>query len=257
MVSECGLWADTGLNRNKQISFSDTCTLIHKFYYKCKHYKEIKLRSWVSDKCMIEIIILKYATFSVAHKTLFQHETFTQQFCIIPANNHFKNLLASKRYIKPHKRVKVSLLLHSIDSNIFFLVSNRKDAAAKVEHCHHLLQEKLTESLARTLMYGGWDSIDGIRTCTGWTVPESNPSGGRYFPCRPEQFRGPSSLLFKGYCVLPGGKTWCCPSTPFYCRGCEWVGATSQPPICACSGMSWGELYLSYYVLIFNFAGVF
>jgi hypothetical protein len=59
---------------------------------------------------MVEIIILKYATFSVPHKTVFQHEKFTQQFYIIPANNHFKNLLASKRYIKPHKRVKVYLL---------------------------------------------------------------------------------------------------------------------------------------------------
>jgi len=60
---------------------------------------------------VIEITILKYATFSVAHKTVFQHEKFTQQIYIIPANNHFKNLLASKRYIKPHKRVRVCLLL--------------------------------------------------------------------------------------------------------------------------------------------------
>ena len=91
-----------------------------------------------------------------------------------------------------------------IDSDIFFLVSNRKDAAAKTEHYHHLLKEQLAESLARTVTYGGWDSVDGIETFTGWTVRESNPSGGRYFPCRPEQFRGAPSLLYKRVICLSG-----------------------------------------------------
>lgn len=43
-------------------------------------------------------------------------------------------------------------------------------------------KENLTESLARTAIYSGWDSIDGIETWTGWTVRESNPiEGGAIF----------------------------------------------------------------------------
>jgi hypothetical protein len=84
---------------------------------------------------------------------------------------------------------------------------------------------------------GGWDSIDGIGTCTGWMVRESNPSGGRHFPCRPEWFRGPFSLLVKMYCVLPGLKVDAVhlpPSTAAVVSGCEWAGATSPPAIYAC-----------------------
>jgi hypothetical protein len=79
-----------------------------------------------------------------------------------------------------------------IDSNIFFLVSNREDAAPKTEHHHHLLQGKMTESLARIVIYDGWDSTDGIGTWTEWTVRESNPSGETIFSLPPRAVPRPT-----------------------------------------------------------------
>jgi len=32
----------------------------------------------------------------------------------------------------------------------------------------------------------------------------------------------------------------------FYCRDCEWVGATLSPPLCARMSMSWGDITSSY-----------
>jgi len=39
---------------------------------------------------------------------------------------------------------------------------------------------------------------------------------------------------------------WWWPPTPFYCRDYVWVGATLSPPLCACMGMSWGDIKSSY-----------
>ena len=44
------------------------------------------------------------------------------------------------------------------------------------------------------------------RLATGWTVRGSNPSGGELFRTCPDRPWGPSSLLYNGYRVFPGGK---------------------------------------------------
>ena len=52
---------------------------------------------------------------------------------------------------------------------------------------------------------------------TGWTVRETNPGGGEIFRTRPDRPWGPSSLLYNGYRVFPGGKAaeaWRWPLTP-------------------------------------------
>ena len=40
----------------------------------------------------------------------------------------------------------------------------------------------------------------------GWTVRGSNPGGGEIFHTCPDRPWGPSSLLYNGYRVFPGGK---------------------------------------------------
>jgi hypothetical protein len=51
-----------------------------------------------------------------------------------------------------------------------------------------------------------------LRFATDWTVRGSNPGGGgKIFRTLPHRPWGPSSLLYNGYRVLPGGKavrTW-------------------------------------------------
>ena len=55
------------------------------------------------------------------------------------------------------------------------------------------------------------------RLATGWKVRGSNRVGGEIFRTRPDQPWGPSSLLYNGYRVFPGGKAagaWRWPPTP-------------------------------------------
>ena len=54
---------------------------------------------------------------------------------------------------------------------------------------------------------------------TGWTVRGSNPGGGEIFCTRPDRPWGPSSLLYEGYRIFPGGKAagaWCWLPPPFF-----------------------------------------
>ena len=44
------------------------------------------------------------------------------------------------------------------------------------------------------------------RLATGWTVRGSNPGGGEIFRTCPDRPWGPTSLLYNGYRVFPGGK---------------------------------------------------
>ena len=44
------------------------------------------------------------------------------------------------------------------------------------------------------------------RLPTGWTVRGSNPGGDEIFRACPDRSWGPSSLLYNGYRVFPGGK---------------------------------------------------
>jgi hypothetical protein len=56
------------------------------------------------------------------------------------------------------------------------------------------------------------------RLATGWTARGSNPGRGEIFRTRPDRSWGPSSLLYNGYRVFPGGKAagaWCWPPNPF------------------------------------------
>jgi hypothetical protein len=46
----------------------------------------------------------------------------------------------------------------------------------------------------------------GIATGTGWTVRESNPSGGEIFRTCPDWPWSPPNLLYNGYRVFPGGR---------------------------------------------------
>jgi hypothetical protein len=65
--------------------------------------------------------------------------------------------------------------------------------------------------------------------------------------CRPDRPRGPPSLLYDGYRGYPRGKAaaaWFWSPTSFQMPGCHWIRATPPPPLCACMGMSWGDLYL-------------
>jgi hypothetical protein len=50
-------------------------------------------------------------------------------------------------------------------------------------------------------------ALSVYRLTTGWTVRGSNPSGAR-FSARPDRPWGPTSLLYNGYRVFPGGKVW-------------------------------------------------
>ena len=53
----------------------------------------------------------------------------------------------------------------------------------------------------------GWDSIVGIVTCYGLDGPWIESRwGGEIFRTRPDRLWGPSSLLYNGYWVFPGGK---------------------------------------------------
>jgi hypothetical protein len=45
-----------------------------------------------------------------------------------------------------------------------------------------------------------------IRLTTGWTVRGSNPGGSEIFRTCPDRPWGPTSLLYNGYQVFPGGK---------------------------------------------------
>jgi hypothetical protein len=45
-----------------------------------------------------------------------------------------------------------------------------------------------------------------FQLATGWTVRGSNTDGGDIFRTRPDQPRGPTSLLYNGYRVIPEGK---------------------------------------------------
>ena len=53
----------------------------------------------------------------------------------------------------------------------------------------------------------GRDSSVGIATRYGLDGPRSNSGEGEIFGTRPDQPWGPSSLLYNGYRVFPGGKT--------------------------------------------------
>ena len=46
------------------------------------------------------------------------------------------------------------------------------------------------------------------RLATGWTVRGSNPGGGEIFYTCLDRLWGPTSLLYNGYRVFPGGKKW-------------------------------------------------
>jgi hypothetical protein len=63
-------------------------------------------------------------------------------------------------------------------------------------------------------------------------VQELNPGWGEIV-CHPDLSQVPPSLLYNGYQVFPGG---------------EAVGAIPLPPLCACPGMLWGEIYPDAYV---------
>ena len=78
---------------------------------------------------------------------------------------------------------------------------------------------------------------------TGWTVRDRIPvGGGEIFPTCPDRPRGPSSLLYNGYRVFPGGKERpgrdADPSTPFSAAVMKGYSYTSTSPTgrTACTG---------------------
>ena len=52
----------------------------------------------------------------------------------------------------------------------------------------------------------GRDSSIGIASPYGLDGPGSSPGGGKIFRTRPDRPWGPTSLLYNGYRVFPGGK---------------------------------------------------
>jgi len=72
------------------------------------------------------------------------------------------------------------------------------------------------------------------RLTTGWTVRGLNPGGGEIFPTCPDRPWGPTSLLYNGYRVFPGGKAagaWRWPPTPHLAPMLKKEqGYTSTPP---------------------------
>jgi hypothetical protein len=63
-----------------------------------------------------------------------------------------------------------------------------------------------TVNLRRIFGKVGPDSSDGKRLATGWKVRASNPGEGEIFRTCRERPWGPSSLLYNGYRVFPGGR---------------------------------------------------
>ena len=62
----------------------------------------------------------------------------------------------------------------------------------------------------------------------------------------PDQSQFPPNLQRKGCQVFPAVKQperGIVYTTPFLCQCCKWVGLISLPSLCACTGMSWGDLY--------------
>ena len=100
-----------------------------------------------------------------------------------------------------------------------------------------------------------WVAQSVQRLATGWTVRESNPSGGEIFRTCPDQPWNPPSLLYIGYRVFPGGKERpgreadpSQPSSPVVLKGQSY---TSTPPIgrTACTEpqcLYKGDLYFTY-----------
>ena len=67
-----------------------------------------------------------------------------------------------------------------------------------------------------------WTLASRFRLATGCMFRGSNPSEGDIFRTRPERPWGPTSLLYNGYRVFPGGKVtgaWPWPPTPIWSRG--------------------------------------
>ena len=63
----------------------------------------------------------------------------------------------------------------------------------------------------RNLVGTVWANVGRVaqsvqRLATGWTVRGLNPGGGKILRTRPDRPWGPSSLLYNGYRVFPGGK---------------------------------------------------
>ena len=87
-------------------------------------------------------------------------------------------------------------------------------------------------------MVGGLNPCGGNIFCTIQTGPKAHPAfctvGTRSFL----GVRIQSIVLTSYLCLLPG---------------CKWVGAIPQLPLCACIGISWGDLY--FYPLIGSWAG--
>ena len=63
----------------------------------------------------------------------------------------------------------------------------------------HLIRSRLKNEVGRVAQ-----SVQ--RLATGWTVRASNPGGGEISHTCPDRPWGPSSLLYNGYRVFPGGK---------------------------------------------------
>jgi hypothetical protein len=86
-----------------------------------------------------------------------------------------------------------------------------------------------------TLWTGIAQSVWGF--ATGWTVRGSNPGGGEIFLTRPDRSWGPSSLLYNGYLVFPGGKVagaWRWPPTPSTAEVKERVQLHLYSPVGLC-----------------------
>jgi hypothetical protein len=74
----------------------------------------------------------------------------------------------------------------------------------KIIHKHNSDVPRFEHGTHNSVWAGIAQSVQ--RLATGWTVRRSNSGGGKIFRTRPDRPWRPSSLLYNGYRVLPGGK---------------------------------------------------
>jgi len=121
----------------------------------------------------------------------------------------------------------------------------------RLGHLHILL---LTKYIQPSLVSACQDSLVAIATRYGLYGTGIKSRQRRDFPCRPDGPQGPPNLL--GQWVLGLSRGWSGQSVVLTSQlllllGFNWVGIVPPPPVCACIGMSTGDLYLYSYVPTF------
>ena len=114
--------------------------------------------------------------------------------CFHASVHHLQRVLLLYQSCVPVKMQSISMRVSQMKTLNIFLSTIY---CAEVAQSCITFQHNLPHAECKLIRYSDW--------ATGWTVRDWIPVGMRFSVC-PDQPWGPSSLLYSGYQVFPGGK---------------------------------------------------